>query len=190
MKILMLFIGLLISVSLLPAQVLKSSEVELSFYSKAPIEDIYAVSRKGVSAFDLETRTVYVKVLIRSFEFEKKLMQQHFNENYLESNKYPYAEFKGTVSGDFDPAKPGTYQVKVSGKLKIHGVNKDYTMNGQLHVDKGAITASSEFPVRLADHEVQIPRILIKNIAEVVQVTVFARYEAFPEAAGTNSALP
>lgn len=160
------------------AQILKSQDVTLSFFSSAPIEDIKAESKKGVSAVNFETKSIYFKVEIRSFEFPKSLMQEHFNENYLESDKYPFAEFKGNVAGNVDPTKDGVYPVKVQGDLNIHGVTRNYSVDGNFKVERGIITGKSTFKVKLVDHHIKIPSIVIKNIAEIVDVTVVANYNA------------
>jgi len=157
-----------------------SDQVVFSFFSKAPLEDISAKSSRGMSAIDISSKSIYFKVSIRTFEFRKRLMQQHFNEEYLESSKYPYAEFKGKYLEDIDLAKDGIYQVTVQGNLNIHNVTKNYTVKGQIQVDKGKIAANSKFRVRVADHRIKIPRLVIKNIAEVVEVQVSARYEPSP----------
>ncbi|MEJ5960862.1 YceI family protein [Pedobacter immunditicola] len=157
-------------------QVYTSDQVEFTFFSKAPIEDITARSQKGVSAIDVKTRSVYFKVSIRSFEFKKRLMQQHFNENYMESSKYPFAEFKGNILEAVDLSKDGSYLVTVKGDLNIHNVTKNYTVKGQVVVGQGKITAHSKFQVKLADHQIKIPRLVIRNIAEIVQVQVSAVY--------------
>jgi polyisoprenoid-binding protein YceI len=157
-------------------QIYTSDQVEFTFFSKAPIEDISAKSQTGVSAIDVKTRSIYFKVNIRSFEFHKRLMQQHFNENYLESSKYPFAEFKGSILDNVDLSKDGTYPVTVRGNLNIHNVTKNYTVKGQLIVKQGNITANSNFQVKLADHHIKIPRLVIRNIAEIVQVQVLAVY--------------
>jgi len=187
MKPILLFLLAFLSNCAVSAQVLKTTEAKLTFFSEAPIEDIYALSNQGLSAFDLRSGSVYFKVLIRSFEFEKKLMQEHFNENYLESDKYPYAEFKGTIDKDIDLAFSGSVPVKVSGELTIHNVTKSYAVPGKITLNNGKLIASAEFPVALVDHKVKIPRILIKNIAEVVMVTVSATYDigAVHESAST-----
>lgn len=148
----------------------------LSFFSSAPIEDIEAHTDKGVSALNVKTRAIYFKVPIRSFQFRKSLMQEHFNENFLESDQYPYAEFTGQVTGDADLTQPGTYPVTVEGKLTIHGVTKAYKENGTITVGDKRITAVSDFKVRVADHHIKIPTIVIRNIAEVVDVKVNAVY--------------
>ena len=162
----------------LSAQVITSRNVTLSFFSSAPIEDIEAKSTDGVSAINLTSRSIYFKVPIRSFQFKKSLMQEHFNENYMESDKYPFAEFNGVINESVDFSKDGSYPVTAQGDLKIHGVSKHYTVNAKLFIAQGKITADSSFPVRLENHNVKIPRLVIKNIAEVVQVTVSVVYNS------------
>lgn len=158
------------------AQVIKSKDVTISFFSKAPIEDIQAESERSVSALDTKTGTIYFKVPIQSFRFEKSLMQEHFNENYLESDKYPYAEFKGKIKGKIDLSKAGTYPATVQGEMTIHNVTRIYQVNGSLQITGDQLKAHAVFPVKLADHHIKIPTIVIKHIAEVVQVTVSANY--------------
>ncbi|RPE14001.1 YceI family protein [Chitinophaga lutea] len=147
------------------------------FFSSAPMEDIEATTKQGVSAINVKTKTVYFKVPINTFQFRKKLMQEHFNENYLESEKYPFAEFKGKVLDEVDLTKDGSYPVTVEGALNIHGVTKNYREKGTLTVKGGKINASAKFNVRVADHNIKIPTLVIKNIAEVVEVTVNADYQ-------------
>ncbi len=149
----------------------------LRFFSSAPMEDIEATTTQGVSAINVKTRAVYFKVPINTFQFRKKLMQEHFNENYLESEKYPFAEFKGKVLEEVDLSKDGSYPVTVEGALNIHGVTKNYREKGTLTVKGGKINASAKFNVRVADHKIKIPTLVIKNIAEVVEVTVNADYQ-------------
>lgn len=111
-----------------------SHNVKFDLFSAAPIEDIKAESRTGVSALDITSKSVYFKVEIRSFEFEKSLMQEHFNEDYLESNKYPYAEFKGNIKGNIDLSKNGIYPVWIQGNLMLHNVTQNYTVKAELKV--------------------------------------------------------
>ena len=172
--------GLLIIISIrLDAQPLyKAHNVVFDLFSTAPLEDIRAESTKGISALNISSGAVYFRVPIRSFEFKKGLMQEHFNENYLESSKYPYAEFKGNIRGHVKLSEEGTYPVTVEGDLKLHNVSQKYIVKAELRVEEGKLMANSTFPVKLADHHIKIPRLVIKNIAEVVQVTVSAKYEA------------
>ena len=104
-------------------------------------------------------------------------MQEHFNENYLESEKYPHAEFKGKVLDEIDLKKDGVYAVTVEGDLLIHGVSKTYREKGTITVKNGLVSARSKFNVRVADHKIKIPSLVVKNIAEVVEVTVEAVYQ-------------
>ncbi|MGX5818524.1 YceI family protein [Chitinophaga lutea] len=149
----------------------------LSFFSSAPLEDIDAKTTQGVSAVNLKTGAVYFKVQMSTFQFKKKLMQEHFNENYIESDKYPFAEFKGKVTALPDLTKDGVYPVTVEGNLTLHGVSKTYREKGTLTVKGGNVSAASKFSVRVADHNIKIPTLVVKNIAEVVEVTVAADYQ-------------
>lgn len=106
-------------------------------------------------------------------------MQEHFNENYLESDKYPYAEFKGKINEAPEFSKDGTYPVTVTGTLNIHGVEKTYTAKGTVTTQGSTITVASTFNVRVADHGIKIPSLVIQNVAEVVAVTVNAIYTPY-----------
>ena len=150
---------------------------QLSFFSKTPLEDISAKSSVAVSAIDLQSRSVYFQVDNTSFDFPRKLMQEHFNENYIESAKYPFSEFRGQLTGDVDPAKDGTYPVTVSGKLKLHGVEKAYQEPGTVTVKDHRLLVAATFSVQLKDHNISIPTVVVAKIAEQVQVTVSAEYE-------------
>lgn len=152
-------------------------DVNISFFSSAPIEDISAETHKAVSAINMQTGAVYFKVPIRSFQFPKSLMQEHFNTDFLESDQYPFAEFQGTILNYHRPDADGPYPVTVQGKLTIHGVSKDYKAPGTLEIERGKLTATSSFQVALADHQIKIPRLLFNNIAEVVSVKLTGVYE-------------
>ncbi len=157
--------------------VISCRSVRLRFFSSAPLEDIEATSTQGVSAINPATRAIYFKVPINTFKFRKKLMQEHFNENYLESDKYPYAEFKGKILGDTDFTKEGVWPVETEGTLLIHGVSKTYRVSGTITVSGGKTTAEAKFNVRVADHNIKIPSLVVKNIAEVVEVTMTAEFQ-------------
>jgi len=148
-----------------------------SFFSSAPLEDIEAKTDKGVSALNIKTKVIYFKVPVNTFQFRKKLMQEHFNENYLETEKFPYAEFKGKIAEEVDLTKPGTYEVTVDGILTMHGVDKNYREKGSITVQNGKLLASAKFKVRVADHHIKIPSLVVKNVAETVDVTVTANYD-------------
>jgi len=158
-------------------QVVVTNNAKLSFFSEAPIENIMAESNAVESTLNLASGTIYFKVAITTFKFNKSLMQKHFNESYMESSKYSSAEFKGKINGQIDLTKAGTYPVIVQGDLNIHGVVKHYMVKAELNVKGEEITANCVFQVKLADHHIKIPRLVIKNITEAVQVTVSALYK-------------
>lgn len=150
--------------------------VEASFFSSAPVEDIEARTSQGFSALSPKENTIFCKIPIRSFVFRKSLMQEHFNDNYLESDKYPYAEFSGRILSGGDVSVQGDHAVVIEGQLTLHGVVRQYKIEGTIHSTGSELTANSHFMVRLADHHIKIPAILFHNIAEVVDVKITARY--------------
>ena len=145
---------------------------KISFYSKATIENIEAHNRSVTAVLDSKTGNIQFSVLIKGFEFEKALMQQHFNENYLESSKYPKAEFKGQIvnNADVNYAKDGAYNVKVKGQLTIHGETKDVETNGTITVKGDKLQAESEFTVQLADYKIKNDK--LNNISNTIRITV------------------
>ncbi|ASZ09930.1 YceI family protein [Chitinophaga pendula] len=176
-KLLALLAASMLTAPLFAQDIYSCRNVSLSFFSEAPMENIDAKTDKGVSAINLKTGNVYFKVPVNTFQFKKKLMQEHFNENYLETDKFPSAEFKGKLLNAPDFSKPGTYEVNVEGTLSLHGVDKTYREKGTLTVGDKQITLHSGFNVKLADHQIKIPTLVIKNIAEIVAVKIQAAYE-------------
>jgi len=148
------------------------------FFSEAPLENIEAINNKLQSIIDMQKQDVVINVPITAFQFEKSLMQEHFNENYLESEKFPTAEFRGyyTSKAPIDLKKSGTYDVVVKGKMTIHGVIRDLNTRGKITVKGNAIDAETVFMIKLADYDIDIPTIVFKNIAEIVAVTVKLHY--------------
>jgi polyisoprenoid-binding protein YceI len=152
--------------------------VNVSLFSKAPLEDIAASSAKGTSVFNAATGDLAFSIPIRSFQFEKSLMQEHFNENYLESDKFPNAAFKGKLQEKIDVSKNGTFPVTATGVLDVHGVKQNRSINGNITVQKGVITLSSEFQVLCKDHRIEIPQLVFKKIAERIDLKVTGVYSA------------
>lgn len=174
----------LISITLIIHQVcsgqnvLKSNAVKIGFFSSTPIEDIKAASDNGISVIVPKSKDVVFQVNIKSFEFSNKLMQQHFNESYLESDKYPTATFKGKIQETIDFTKLGTYPVTVKGKLKIHGVERDRTIRGTLIITNTEVNLNSAFDVACANHDIKIPSVVFKKIAEVIKVNINSTYKS------------
>jgi polyisoprenoid-binding protein YceI len=153
----------------------------IKFFSSAPLEDIEANNHQVNSALDIKTGDFVFKVLMKAFEFEKALMQEHFNENYVESHKFPNASFVGKVINlnDIDFTKDGTHKAIVEGDLTIHGITKQVKEEGIFTVKDEQISGKAIFKVKVADYEIKIPKNLAKNIAEVVEVTVDVKLDKY-----------
>jgi hypothetical protein len=152
---------------------------KISIYSSAPIEDIKANTSTGASVYNASSGELDFSVTIRSLQFEKSLMQEHFNSEYMESDKYPRATFKGKVQEHIDITKDGSFPITVTGDLSVHGITQTRTIPGSLVVKSGVITMTSEFMVKCADHHIEIPSIVFHHIAESIQVNVSATYSIY-----------
>ncbi len=153
-------------------QTYRGKNGKVKFFSDAPLEDIEAVSNETNSVFKPSTGEVAVLIPIKSFKFDKALMREHFNQTYLESDKYPEATFIGKLKDKIDENTPIDKVVMISGKISIHGVVKD--RNIQVTLKSGAnglLTASGKFMITLTDHKIKVPRLVFQNIAEVIEVS-------------------
>lgn len=179
MKKAVLIMSLLVAVSVTFGQKFITKNGYIKFYSETPVETIEAHNRQVNSALDITTGDFVFKVLIKSFEFEKALMQEHFNENYMESDKFPDATFSGKILNlsAIDFTKDGKYEAEVEGDMKIHGETKKVKEKGTFEVSGGKITGKSVFMVHLADYKIKIPNTVVNNIAEDIQVTVDVNLE-------------
>ena len=154
-----------------------SDQGTISFFSNAPLEDIKANTEEATSVIDLATGEIAFSVPIKSFEFRKSLMQQHFNENYMDSEKYPKSTFKGKIL-NFKPS-PGTYKATAEGQLTIKGKTNKVQVEGTVVVKEQSVELEAVFPVALKDYKIKIPKILFSNIAETVEVTVKFQYKPY-----------
>jgi|SRR5215204_756678 len=155
----------------------KSGRIE--FFSTASLEDIEASNRTATAVLDTRTGALQFSVLMRGFEFPKALMQEHFNENYVESHKYPKGEFKGTVvnNSDIKYDTPGTYPATVKGKLTIHGVTRDVLATGTIKVDGDKLMAHSVFNIKLSDFNIKIPSAVKNKLSNNIKITVATNLE-------------
>src|SRR5687768_6756891 len=135
--------------STLFAQIYTTKTCQVSFFSEAPMENIEAHNKVSFPILNTANREIAIRVPITGFVFEKSLMQEHFNENYMESGKYPNAVFKGTINEAIDFKKSGTHKVTVTGKLDIHGVTQDRTLDGTITINGEEITFASNFNVKV-----------------------------------------
>ncbi|MDF1675831.1 MAG: YceI family protein [Vicingaceae bacterium] len=173
MRIITIIICLLVSSISLSAQDLyKATDGEISFFSEAPVENISAINKDVKALINAKNAEVAFIVTNVGFKFEKPLMEEHFNENYMESHKYKVSVFKGKIVDEVDFTKDGTYEVTAKGTLDIHGVTVEREIKGTLTINNGKINLTTEFDVALKDHKIKIPSVVVKNIAEVVKVTV------------------
>ncbi|MBK7475566.1 MAG: YceI family protein [Haliscomenobacter sp.] len=143
-------------------------------------EVIEANNRAVSSVIDLNTGQMEFAALIKSFRFERALMEEHFNENYLESTKFPKAVFKGKITDlkAINLGKDGSYPVKVTGTLTMHGETKPLTVDASLTVKGGKITlGKSSFSLTLADYKIKIPSLVSDKVASVAKVTIDVPYQ-------------
>ncbi len=153
---------------------------KITFFSEAPLEDIEAINKTASAVLDSKTGAIQFSVLMKGFEFKKAMMQEHFNENYVESDKFPKAEFKGTIinNSDINYSISGTYKAKVNGQLTIHGVTKEIETIGNIIVNSDHLKAESVFTVLVADYNIKVPAIVKDNIAKKIKVTVDAKLDS------------
>ncbi len=158
------------------AQLFMTTTGEVSFFSKTPMEDIDAVNKSVSSIINTATNEVAVQMRITNFVFPNKLMQEHFNENYLESEKFPSATFKGKIKESVDLTVPGTYAISSSGSATIHGVTRPIELKGTIVSTGTSLALTCQFEVRLEDYKVRIPKIVFAKIAEVIKVSSKMNY--------------
>lgn len=152
---------------------------KISFFSKAPLENIEAHNHKVTCILDKNSGQIEFKVLMKAFQFEKALMQEHFNENYVESDKFPNSTFSGMVSEiqKVDFGKDGVYPVQVSGDLTIKGTTKPVKANGEIRIKGGKPFAVSTFNIALSDYGISIPAVNKDNISNYIQISVDLQLE-------------
>lgn len=161
------------------AQKYISEKASLSFYSHAMIEDIKADNKKASSVFDTATGDIVFSVPVKDFIFANTLMQEHFNEKYLETEKFPKSTFQGKING-FDYTKKGQQFVQAQGKITLHGVTHFLDVTGTMEVQDNRILMKSVFIARLVDYKIKRPEIMFQKIAEQVDIILdftFKPYE-------------
>jgi polyisoprenoid-binding protein YceI len=159
--------------------VVSTTKGEITFFSGAPLEDIDAKNKHVISMLNTQSLEILVRIPINQFEFQNKLMQQHFNEKYLESDRYPYATFKGKMGAGTDFSKDGVYDVSAVGVLNLHGVDQKRSLTGKINISKGEINLDTRFNINLADHKIDIPKLVFNKIAERIAVHATLIYLPF-----------
>jgi len=157
----------------------KSGKVNFDATSPSSPERVEAMNRSAICVIDTKTGAIQFTMLMKGFEFERALMEEHFNENYVESNKFPKAEFKGKIkdNDDISYGKDGTYKAKVKGDITIHGETKEVEAEGKLVVLNGKISADAEFTVKLSDFKISIPGLVADKVSKTARITVSCSLE-------------
>lgn len=158
------------------AQKLVSEQGTVSFFSDAALEDIAAVNKKALSIFNTSTGEIVFSIPIGEFRFDRSLMEEHFNEKYMHTDKYPKSTFLGKIQ-NFNAEATDMQQVHAVGKLSMHGVTKDVAIAGTAQKVNNQWQLKSKFPVKLEDYNVEIPQLLWEKIAETVEITVEFTYK-------------
>ena len=144
----------------------------IGFYSKTDFEDIQAENNQAYAMLDPGNNRIAFAVLMKGFIFPKELMQEHFNENYIESDKYPKATFTGHCSGEMDLTREGIYQVVVKGEINLHGITQPVETTAQIEVRNDRILGTSAFKLKPEDFQIQIPGVVRDKIAREINVRV------------------
>jgi hypothetical protein len=146
----------------------------ISFFSSTKMEDIKADNNQVLCVLNTQNGDLQFSLLNKGFHFAKALMEEHFNENYIESSKFPKSTFKGTVAdiSKVNFNKDGVYTVNVKGDLTMHGITKNITAPGTITVKGAKVNAASKFTVKLAEYKIAVPGAVKNNIAETIEITV------------------
>ena len=171
----LLILCILLCNTTLAQQIYETNDGTVLFHSKATHELIRASSGKLKCAMDVHKKQFAFRLDIKSFMgFNSPLQREHFNESYMESDRYPEATFSGKIIEDLDLSKDGEYDVRAKGKLNIHGLEQERIIKGHVSTKNGKISLSANFIVSLADHDIKIPRVVYDKLAPDISVTVNA----------------
>ena len=171
MRLFSSFAFLLLNITVGQAQVLTFDHGKVEFHTSSIMSDIEAISEKMDVTLDLESGEAKINIPIASFEFEYEMMQDHFNEEYLESEHYPNATFSGKIDQDIS-AIQGHVDVQVSGLMTIHGVTKPMTLQTTISKKDDLLRVRGVFTIVFKDFDVDEPSILTKSVAKDVEVKV------------------
>jgi hypothetical protein len=165
--------------STVTAQKFYTKNGNISFFSKTVIEDIKADNNQVMAVINIQNGDLQFSLLTKGFRFKKALMEEHFNKDYMESDKFSKSTFKGAITdiAAVNFTKDGTYPVTVTGDLTIHGITKKITANSSIGIRAGKITGTSKFIVTVADYNISIPKVYRDNISKTIEITVNCNYD-------------
>jgi hypothetical protein len=160
----------------------KTGKINFDATSPGSPEQVEGIHKSTLCVLDTKTGNLQFSVTMKGFEFERALMQEHFNENYVESDQFPKSEFKGMISNNssVNYTTNGDYTVSVKGKLTMHGITKDVEANGKLVVKNGKIAATSVFTVLLADYKITIPGLVADKVSKSAKIVVNCLLDPLP----------
>ena len=172
------FVGIA-NTSSVAKQITKSGVIEI--FSETPMFTIEATNKKVASILNPTTGDIVVSTLVRSFKFKEALVEEHFNENYMESAKFPKAIFKGKIinNKDIDYAKDGRTNIILEGKLTIHGTTKLIKEKGSITIKGGKISAKSEFDVSLAAYGIKVEKAYKKAIKDAIHLKIHFNFSPY-----------
>ena len=180
MKKTTIVLALMLAAGSLFAQRKTTTSATVSFDATTSLDALPKAENKTViGAIDTQTGSVHFEATVKNFSFSNPTMQQHFNENYVESDKYPKSEFKGTITNNsaINYKKDGTYAAKIKGQLTMHGVTKDVETTGSLKINGGKIDATSTFNVLISDYNIKIAPIVKEKVSDAIKITVDCNLE-------------
>ena len=157
-----------------------TKEGYVSFFSHSLVEDIKADNHQVLSIVDNETGEIAIQLLMRSFQFKKALMQEHFNENYVESYKYPKATFNGDIL-NYNQNAEEKFETEIKGILSVHGREKEVSAIAKVTKKKEELILTGHFMVKVADFDIKIPAIVENNIAKNIEITFELKYKPYKE---------
>ena len=168
-KLNLIIFGFLISINSF-GQLYATQNGEINFFSETPVENISAINKSVGAILNTATNEMAVSMKMTAFDFPNKLMQEHFNENYMESEKFPTGTFKGKIIEVIDYLKNGTYDVTAKGQLTLHGVTQTRDLKGKLTIENQKINLVCNFDIKLVDYKIDVPKLVFAKIAEVISV--------------------
>ena len=172
-KIILVCFGTALSLSV-SSQIYVAKTCDISFFSHFTVEDISAHNTVAKPMLNTSTGAVQMRITMTKFDFKSPLMQEHFNENYVESEKFPYALYSGKINEPVDYTKDGDTKVTVTGKFTIHGVEQERTIDGLISIKNGEITISSTFNIHVADYNIKVPSLYVTTIGEDMETKINA----------------
>ncbi|MBK8610943.1 MAG: YceI family protein [Chitinophagaceae bacterium] len=151
----------------------------VTFHSRSTVEKVEAENNEVSSVLNTQNGEMVFAILLKSFHFDRALMEEHFNENYVESNKFPKSTFKGKITNlaDINLTRDGTYTTSVEGDMNLHGITKRIKTMGSLTIKSGKVQVNATFTIKLADFNITIPALVEDKISEQIDITVDCRYD-------------